>query len=167
MICKWQLYCKYEQYVSSDTGIWAARGHCITARCISLLPSLQSGGHCLKDNTRPCDQLTSPAFRHLCSSTGKLDQAEKFSIGFPVLIDKFLEMFLKWDEFKMRERNGCLEGVGCSINVTLMLPIYQKRNTGVSGSCCLYLVTRDISFVTQHRDTWMRFEGVTRHVPEV
>ena len=112
------------------------------ARCISLLSSLQSGGHCLKDNTRPCDQLTSPAFRHLCSSTGKLDQAEKFSIGFPVLIDKFLEMFLKWDEFKMRERNGCLEGVGCSINVTLMLPIYQKRNTGVSGSCCLYLVTR-------------------------
>ena len=102
----------------------------------------------MKDNTRPCDQLTSPAFRHLCSSTGKLDQAEKFSIGFPVLIDKFLEMFLKWDEFKMRERNGCLEGVGCSINVTLMLPIYQKRNTGVSGFCCLYLVTRDIRCVS-------------------
>ena len=118
--------------MSCDTGIWAARGHCITALCISFSSSLQSGGHCLKGNTCPCDQLTSP--RHLCSSTGKLDQAEKFSIVFPVLIDKFLEMFLKWDEFKMRERNGCLEGVGCSINVTLMLPIYQKRNTVVSGS---------------------------------
>ena len=124
----------------------------IVVRCISLLSSLQSGGHCLKDNTRPCDQLTSPAFRHLCSSTGKLDQAEKFSIGFPVLIDKFLEMFLKWDEFKMRERNGCLEGVGCSINATLMLPIYQKRNTGVSGSCCLYLVTRAWHTASWHRD---------------
>ena len=147
----------------------SCRGHCITAPCISLLSSLQSGGHCLKGNTCPCDQLTSSAsaFRHLCSSTGKLDQAEKFSIVFPVLIDKFLEMFLKWDEFKMRERNGCLEGVGCSINVTLMLPIYQKRNTVVSGSCCLYLVTRDISCVTQYRDTGMRFKGVTRHVPKV
>ena len=67
----------------------------------------------------------------------------------------------------MRERNGCLESVGCSINVTLMLPIYQKRNTVVSGSYCLYLVTRDISCVTQYRDTGMRFKSVTRHVPKV
>ena len=58
-----------------------------------------------------------------------------------MLIDKFLEMFLKWDEFKMRERNGCLEGVGCSINVTLMLPIYQKRNT--SGVRVLLSLSRD------------------------